>query len=189
MNTDDDCPYSKYLIRFYHDDSEVYKVLEELRLLPPPMKGVVPGLGASVYCRYNDGAYYKGRVKKIHDYKVLVDIFEKDDELEHDNDDPSAIILNMVPRETQVKIAFKVIAYKKGHDGLHPGKVASIKGQKHAKSYWIRFEDGSQNQVELTQLRLMPKAPFDCKYLLSILCLMITIFTQKLNIQFRPKVY
>lgn len=162
-NNDD--PYNKYLVKFYHDSSEKYFVSEELRLLPRPIKSIVPGLGACVYARFSDGFYYRGFIEKIMDFKVRVGLEEISSEVQHDRYDPSAVILNMTPRESEIKKYFKVIAQKgEGIRGYHPGKVAAIQGNAGFRSYTIRFEDGSVNQVPVTRLLLMPKAPHDGKF-------------------------
>lgn len=154
--------FDKYLIKFYHDNFELYLVSEELRLLPRPKKGIIPGLGACVYARYRDGFYYKGIVEAILGFKTRIHLVEIDDEVNHDMDDPSAVILNMTPRESQLKKYFKVIACKmEGTKGYHPGKVSAIQGNPGYRSYTIKFEDGSTNQVPVTKLLLMPKAPYD----------------------------
>lgn len=153
---------TKFLVRFYHDCSEKYFVSEELRLLPRARKGVIPGIGAGVYARFKDGFYYRGVVEQLMDYKVLIDLEEIDSEVEHDRDDPSAIILNLTHREANVKKYFKVIAQKsESSKGYHPGKITAIQGNPGYRSYTVKFEDGTVNQVPISKLLLMPKAPHD----------------------------
>ena len=153
---------NKYLVRFYIDCTEKYYHCEELRTLPCVLKAGPPGIGACVYARFKDGFYYRGLVKRIKDNKLHVSLEEINDVVDHDVDDPSAVILNINPQEGQVKKLFKVIASKsESIKGYHPGKVAAVKGNRGFLSYFIHFEDGSTNQVPLTKLLLMPKAPFD----------------------------
>ena len=143
---------------------EDYFLPEELRIIGKPIKGVVPGVGACVYARYNDGFYYRGMVDRTHEYRVRIQFDEISGEIEHDADDPSAVILNVTPQVKQVKKHFKVIA-SKGNSlkGYHPGKVTAIQGETVNRLYSIRFEDGTTNQVPITKLVLMPKAPYDGK--------------------------
>ena len=153
---------NKYLIRFYHNDAEFYLTHLHIRLLPLPLKGVVPGIGACVYARYNDGSYYRGIVKAINGYQTEVFLDDFDEKIAHDRDDTAAVIHNLAPQEVQVKKLFKVIAKKtKTGKGFHPGKVLTIMGQSGNNTYYIKFEDGDTNQVPLSELRLMPKAPYD----------------------------
>ncbi|XP_065656239.1 intermembrane lipid transfer protein VPS13A isoform X1 [Hydra vulgaris] len=153
---------NKYLIRFYYDCIEKYHVAEELRVLPFVNKAGSPGLGACVYARYKDGFYYKGFVKRIKDNRWYVSLYEINEDVDHDIDDPSAVILNINPQEYQVKKLFKVIASKsESVKGYHPGKVAAIKGNRGCLSYLIHFDDDTTNHVPLTKLLLLPKAPFD----------------------------
>ena len=150
------------LVRFYHDCTESYVISEELRLLPRLIKGVIPGIGACVYARYEDGYYYRGFVVKTENYMLTVKFVEIDGTVVHDGDDLSAVIMNLTPQERQVKKYFKVIAHKsEGTEGYHPGKVIAITGNPGYRSYMIKFEDGGTNKVTITSLLLMPKAPYD----------------------------
>eukprot|EP00111_Clytia_hemisphaerica_P024656 TCONS_00072678-protein len=152
----------KYLVNFYDNQTENFFPPDELRIIGKPIKGVVPGLGACVYARFNDGFYYRGKVDDIEDYRIRVQLDEISGEIEHDIDDPSAVILNLTPQYRQVKKHFKVIASKGSTTkGYHPGKVTAIQGEGNNRLYSIRFEDGTINQVPITKLILMPKAPFD----------------------------
>lgn len=45
--------------------------------------------------------------------------------------------------------------------GYHPGKVTAIQGEPMNRLYSVRFEDGTTNQVPITKMVLMPKAPYD----------------------------
>ena len=151
-------------MEFYYDRSSNYFPRNDLRVIPKPIKGIVPGLGASVYARYNDGYYYRGMVDEMREYRIRVSLHEIGEEIEHDVDDPSAVILNLTPQYSQVKKHFKVIALKGNNmKGYHPGKVASLQGEKENRLYLIKFEDGTTNQVPITKLVLMPKAPYDGK--------------------------
>ena len=162
METSDGTSTEKYLIHFYHDDSECYLTSAHIRILPSPIKGIVPGIGASVYARFKDGSYYKGIIKSIHGYQNQVYLDEIDEKITHDRDDTAAIILNISPPESQLKKLFKVIAKRsKDSKGFHPGKILTIMGNPGYYSYYIKFEDGTTNQVTITDIRLMPKAPYD----------------------------
>lgn len=154
----------KYLVEFYHDLSQNFFPRNDLRVIPKPIKGVVPGLGASVYARYSDGYYYRGVVDVMREYRIRVRLHEIGEEIEHDMDDPSSVILNLTPQYNQVKKHFKVIASKGDvTKGYHPGKVTNLEGEKANRLYSIKFEDGTTNQVPITKLVLMPKAPYDGK--------------------------
>lgn len=156
--------FVKYLVSFYHNLKEDYFLPEELRIINKPIKGVVPGVGACVYARYNDGFYYRGMVDRIREYRIRIQFDEINSEIEHDIDDPSAVILNVTPQLKQVKKHFKVIASKGSTlKGYHPGKVTAIQGETVNRLYSVRFEDGTTNQVPITKLVLMPKAPYDGK--------------------------
>ena len=135
-----------------------------MRVATRPRKGTVPGLGANVYARFNDGYYYHGIIDKLSDFKVRVNLHEIGEEIEHDVDDSSAVILNITPLPHQVKKHFKVIASKsETSKGYHPGKVLEVQGSPGFQSYVIKFEDGTRNQVPITKILSMPKAPYDGK--------------------------
>ena len=135
---------------------------EELRIVPKTIKGIVPGVGACVYARYNDGYYYRGVVEVTTEYKIRIAFIEISEEIEHDIDDPSAVILNLTPQFNQVKKHFKVVASKgSSMKGYHPGKVVGFQADQDNRLYSIKFEDGTSNQVPITKLLLMPKAPYD----------------------------
>ena len=158
----DDSQERKYLVRFYHDDVESYLTHEHIRYLPLPLKGVMPGVGAGVLGRYNDGSYYRGVVRGLRGLQIEVSFQDFSEKISHDVDDSAAVIFNMAPQEVQVRELFKVIA-KQAHRkvGYHPGKVMLVRGQPGHRTYLIKFEDGSTNEVGVSELRLMPRTAFD----------------------------
>ena len=71
-----------------------------------------PGLGSLVYARMRNGAYSKGKVHIVRDFKIHIYIFEVQETIVHDTDDTTAVVIALNPRHAYMKRGNRVICSK-----------------------------------------------------------------------------
>eukprot|EP00794_Sanderia_malayensis_P015967 gene15967-17573_t len=149
---------SKYLITNYWDDKEQWKSIRSLRLLPRPNQNVTPGIGSLVYVRMKNGAYSRGKVLKMQDFKCFIYVFEINESVVRDADDPTAVVLALHPRHAYVHRGSRVICFRLQGKQYHPGRVQQIQRN---EVYIVNFDDGQSVAVRIDQMVLIPKPNID----------------------------
>ncbi len=65
-----------------------------------------------VYVRMKNGAYSRGKIHQLRDFKCFVYVFDIQETVMYDTDDPTSVVLALHPRHAYMKRGSRVICFK-----------------------------------------------------------------------------
>jgi hypothetical protein len=113
-------------------------------------------VGCVVWGRWTNNLYYHGRVTSTSGGKIHV-TFDDGDQISHNLNDISGVIVDMVPNPAHVPVGCHVIAAWPGRSHYYRGRVTQIDPTNfYAPRYFVTYDDGDKAWVTFDQVRLLP---------------------------------
>ena len=112
-------------------------------------------VGQKVYARWTNYKYYPGHVKNVGPDDVISVLFDDGDTRSYYVTDNNGVILDVAPNsDSAVTLYTRVIAFWPGTLRYYSATVTKI--DEEGGRYYVKYDDGDEGWVDLSQMRILP---------------------------------